>query len=40
MNRFGERMKHSELMDMMREADCRGDGTIDYRSEQTVDFTF
>ena len=33
MSRFGENMKSSELRDMIREADCEGDGTVDYRSE-------
>ena len=33
MSRFGENMKSSELLDMMREADCAGEGKVDYRSK-------
>ena len=33
MSRFGENMKSSELLDMMKEADCAGDGKVDYRSK-------
>ena len=33
MSRFGESMKSSELLDMMREADCTGEGKVDYRSK-------
>ena len=33
MSRFGENMKSSELVDMMKEADCAGEGKVDYRSK-------
>ena len=33
MSKFGENMKNSELLDMMKEADCAGDGKVDYRSK-------
>ena len=33
MSRFGDNMKSSELLDMMKEADCAGDGKVDYRSK-------
>ena len=33
MSRFGENMKSSELQDMMKEADCAGEGKVDYRSK-------
>ena len=33
MSRFGENMKSSELQDMMKEADCAGNGKVDYRSK-------
>ena len=33
MSKFGENMKSSELLDMMKEADCTGNGKVDYRSK-------
>ena len=33
MSKFGENMKSSELLDMMKEADCAGEGKVDYRSK-------
>ena len=36
MSRFGESMKSSELQDMMKEADCAGEGKVDYRSKSFV----
>ena len=36
MSRFGENMKSTELVDMMKEADCAGEGKVDYKSKSSL----